>query len=497
MSLTETGVLILYFAILGVLSLYGAHRYWIAWLYHRHRRHGPQAAEDLDPLPRVTIQLPVFNELYVVERLIDAVCRIRYPRDLLEIQVLDDSTDESVDVAVEAVERWQERGVDIVHIHRTDRTGFKAGALEAGMKVAKGEFLAVFDADFLPEPDFLERTIHHFADPGVGMVQARWDHINRDFSSLTQAQSILLDGHFVLEHTARNRSGRFFNFNGTAGIWRRGTIADAGGWQHDTLTEDLDLSYRAQMKGWRFVFLNDVLSPAEVPVEVNSFKSQQHRWAKGSIQTARKLLPRILRADLPWHVKLEAFVHLTSNIAYVLMVGLSVLMPFAMVIRVDHGWREFFMLDVPAFMAATVSVCSFYLYSQKEAMPRGLLRRIAYIPLALAIGIGMSFNQARAVLEAAADIRSPFVRTPKFAVTKKGQRWQSNRYLSGTDLQVGLELAMGLSFVYPEYVAWENGLWYSLPFLVLFQVGYLYVGLGSLLQGRFRRAVRAEAASGA
>jgi len=495
MSLIETAALTLYFLILVVLSLYGAHRYWIAWLYFRHRREGPEAAGEFEPLPRVTIQLPVFNEYYVVERLIDAVCRIRYPQDLLEIQVLDDSTDDSVDVAAEAVERWREKGVDIVHIHRMDRSGFKAGALEAGIACAKGEFVAVFDADFLPEPDFLERTIHHFTDPGVGMVQARWEHLNREFSALTQAQSILLDGHFVLEHTARNRSGRFFNFNGTAGIWRKRTIADAGGWQHDTLTEDLDLSYRAQMKGWRFVFLNDVLSPAEVPVDVNAFKSQQHRWAKGSIQTARKLLPRILRADLPLRVKAEAFVHLTSNIAYVLMVGLSVLMPFAMVIRVDHGWRESMMLDVPAFLAATVSVCTFYLYAQREARPGGLLWRALHIPVALAIGIGMSFNQAKAVLEAIADIRSPFVRTPKYAVTKKGQEWRGNRYLMGANLQVGLEVAMGLSFAYPEWVAWQNGLWYSLPFLLLFQVGYLYVGLGSLVRARRSAAAEAPATS--
>ena len=484
MSFIETGVLVFYFAVLAVLSLYGAHRYWIAWLYHRHRRNAPEPAGRLVSLPRVTIQLPVFNEYYVVERLIDAVCRIRYPRELLEVQVLDDSTDDSVDVAREVVERWRAAGVDIVHVHRTDRTGFKAGALEAGMEQTKGEFVAVFDADFLPEPDFLERTIHHFSDPGVGMVQARWEHLNRDFSTLTQAQSILLDGHFVLEHTARNRSGRFFNFNGTAGIWRKATIADAGGWQHDTLTEDLDLSYRAQMAGWRFVFLTDVLSPAEVPVDVNAFKSQQHRWAKGSIQTARKLLPRILRADLPLRVKAEAFVHLTSNIAYVLMVGLSVAMPFAMVIRVDHGWHQTFMLDIPAFLAATVSVCFFYLYSQREARQDGLLRRALHIPLALAIGIGMSFNQARAVIEALADVRSPFVRTPKFAVTKRGQSWHGNRYVMGADLQVGLELAMAASFAYPEWVAWENGLWYSLPFLVLFQVGYAYVGLGSLVRAR-------------
>ncbi len=414
-----------------------------------------------DELPYVTVQLPVFNELYVVERLIDAVCRLDYPRDRLEIQV-----------------------------RRPDRVGFKAGALEYGAERAKGELLAVFDADFVPNPDFLRRTVHHFSDEAIGMVQARWDHLNRGYSALTQAQSILLDGHFVLEHTARNRSGRFFNFNGTAGIWRRAAIADAGGWQHDTLTEDLDLSYRSQLAGWRFVFLPDVLAPAEVPPDINSFKSQQHRWAKGSIQTARKLLLPLLRSDAPFKTKLEAFIHLTNNIAYVLMVLLTLLMPYAMVIRVDHGWTEFMLLDLPLFTAATVSVCSFYVVSQAAATQGGLLRRIAYIPLTLAIGIGMSINQAKAVLEALMGKETPFIRTPKFAVTNRGEEWRDNRYVFEADLQAWVEVALGLSFAYPTVIALQNELWFSLPFLALFAVGYLFVGVGSIAQSRAARAVR-------
>ena len=285
--------------------------------------------------------------MYVADRLIEAVCRIEYPRDRLEIQVLDDSTDETQSIAELAVRRFAAQGVDIKYYHRADRAGYKAGALEAGLKAARGEFVAIFDADFIPPSDFLTHLMPHFADPRVGMVQARWGHINQDYSLLTKIQSILLDGHFVLEHGGRNRSGRFFNFNGTAGAWRRTAIDDAGGWQHDTLTEDLDLSYRAQLRGWRFVFLSDLIAPAEVPVEMNAFKSQQHRWAKGSVQTCRKLLPRILRSDLPLGVKAEAFFHLTANFNYPLMCILSVLMFPSMVIRYNMGWYEMILIDVP------------------------------------------------------------------------------------------------------------------------------------------------------
>jgi cellulose synthase/poly-beta-1,6-N-acetylglucosamine synthase-like glycosyltransferase len=419
----------------------------------------------------------------VVTRLIDHVCRIRHPRERLEIQVLDDSTDDTVEIARAAVAAWRARGVDIVHLHREDRTGFKAGALQAGMLVARGELIAVFDADFVPSEDFLEKIVPHFGDAGVGMVQARWDHINRDYSLLTQAQSILLDGHFVIEHTARNRSGRFFNFNGTAGVWRRRCIEDAGGWEHDTLTEDLDLSYRAQLKGWRFVFLKDLLSPAEVPVDMNAFKTQQHRWAKGSIQVARKLLPRLLRSDLPLSVKSEAFVHLTSNVAYLLMVVLSVLLPFAMRVRVEHQIAGSMLLDLPFFMGATVSVCSFYLMSQREA-GAGWRQRLLYLPVVLALGIGLAVNNAKATLEALLGHQSPFVRTPKLAIEKKGEGWKKKAYRGRRSLLPLFEVALGLHYTIAVVYAIRQELWTAAPFLMLFQLGFLYVGLMSLLQGR-------------
>src|SRR5262245_14423038 len=296
MTPAETLTLAAYFFVLIILAIYGWHRYYLIYLYMTNKDKEPQPGPVLDPMPVVTIQLPLFNEMYVADRLIDAVCRIEYPRERLEIQVLDDSTDETTTVASQAVRRFAAHGVDVKYFHRADRQGYKAGALEAGMNVARGEFIAIFDADFIPTSDFLVRLMPHFRDPKVGMVQARWGHINQDYSLLTKIQAILLDGHFVLEHGGRHRGGRFFNFNGTAGVWRRTAIADAGGWQHDTLTEDLDLSYRAQLRGWQFVLVPGVIAPAEVPVEMNAFKSQQHRWAKGSVQTCRKLLPRILRS---------------------------------------------------------------------------------------------------------------------------------------------------------------------------------------------------------
>jgi len=297
-------ILIPYLTILTMLAVYGIHRYHLVFLYLKHKDRTAHPNAKLEEKPRVTIQLPVYNEMYVVERLVEAACRVRYPRELLEIQVLDDSTDRTAEIAAASVRKYREIGFNIHHVHRANRKGFKAGALENGLNFATGELIAIFDADFIPPPNFLEDVVDYFSDPQVGMVQARWGHINREYSLLTQVESVILDGHFIIEHGGRHFSGRFFNFNGTAGIWRRTAIEGAGGWQHDTLTEDTDLSYRAQMAGWKFLYLPQIVCPAELPVEMNSFKSQQARWAKGLIQTAIKLLPRILRSDLPWKIKI-------------------------------------------------------------------------------------------------------------------------------------------------------------------------------------------------
>jgi cellulose synthase/poly-beta-1,6-N-acetylglucosamine synthase-like glycosyltransferase len=481
MSLPQTLILVLYFFVLSILAIYGWHRYYLVYLYMKNKGRAPQPLPPLAVLPRVTIQLPIFNEMYVADRLIDAVCEMDYPRDLLEIQVLDDSTDETTDIAELAVRRHASRGLDIRYLHRVDRRGYKAGALEAGLREASGEFIAIFDADFIPARDFLQRTLPHFSDPGIGMVQARWGHINQDYSLLTKIQSILLDAHFVLEHGGRNRAGCFFNFNGTAGVWRRTAIESAGGWQHDTLTEDLDLSYRAQLRGWKFIFLPDVVAPAEVPVEMNAFKSQQHRWAKGSIQTCKKLLPRLLQADLPLPVKAEAFFHLTANFNYLLMTVLCVLIFPSMVIRYEMGWYEMLLIDVPLFFAATMSFCNFYVVCQREIYP-DWVTRLRYMPFLISIGIGLSVNNTKAVLEALFDKKTEFARTPKYRIEGDSDEWVTKRYRQSVTMQPLIELGLGFYFTATVFYALANGIYGTLPFLVLFQIGFLYTGLLSIVQ---------------
>ena len=481
MTTLDTFILVAYFFVLSILVLYGWHRYYLVFQYMKHKDRAPGPPPPVAEWPVVTIQLPIFNEMYVVDRLLDAVCAIDYPKDRLEIQILDDSTDETREIAELAVRRQVARGFDITYLHRSDRTGFKAGALAAGLSRARGRFIAIFDADFVPPADFLQRTVGYFADEKIALVQARWGHLNRDYSLLTRVQAILLDGHFVLEHGARNRSGCFFNFNGTSGVWRREAIIDAGGWQHDTLTEDLDLSYRAQLRGWKFLFLPGLVTPAEVPVEMNAFKAQQHRWAKGSIQTCRKLLPSILQAHLPLQVKAEAFFHLTANFNYLLMIVLSVLMFPAMVVRHNMGWYEMLLIDLPLFALATASVFNFYLICQRETYP-DWRSRVKYLPLVMAVGIGLAVNNTRALFEALSDDPGEFARTPKYGIERTQDDWQHKKYHQSMAIQPFIELALGLYFTGTVIYALANGIYGTVPFLMLFQFGFLYIGLMSLLQ---------------
>ena len=468
-----------YYGVLTLLAVYGAHRGLMIHLYYRHRGQAPRPAGDLSTLPRVTVQLPIYNEVYVVERLIEAVAAIDYPLALLEIQVLDDSTDETRELARRTAARLRERGFDIAHLPRPHREGFKAGALQEGLRVSHGEYVLIFDADFVPQPDILRVCLPHFSDPGVGMVQARWDHLNRDFSLLTRIQSILLDGHFVIEHTARHRSGRFFNFNGTAGIWRRACLEDAGGWQADTLTEDLDISYRAQLRGWRFVYLKDCIAPAEVPVDMNGFKSQQHRWTKGSIQTGRKILPAIFRSDLSWKIKAEAFFHLTNNVSYLLVLCLALLMVPAIVIRDRIGWQKLIVLDFPLFFGATFSFLAFYISSQRE-IGRDWKSTLRCLPFLLSLGIGLSINNARAVLEAILRRETGFTRTPKYRIEGSGGEWRSKKYRSVRNLSLIGEIALALYFFASIVFAVSFRYWASLPFLLVFFNGFAYTAALSL-----------------
>jgi cellulose synthase/poly-beta-1,6-N-acetylglucosamine synthase-like glycosyltransferase len=482
----DMALLIPYFVVLTLLASYGVHRYTLVYLYYKKKKNGTMEPEQkFAELPRITVQLPIFNEQYVVDRLLQAVCRLEYPRDRLDIQLLDDSTDETVNVARGLVEHYAAQRQPISYIHRTNRAGYKAGALHEGLKVAKGEFVAIFDADFVPPTDFLLRTIHHFTQPKVGMVQTRWTHINRHYSFLTEVEAILLDGHFVLEHSGRARHDVFFNFNGTAGIWRRQAIEQAGGWEHDTLTEDTDLSYRAQLKGWKFVYRQDIECPAELPVEMTAFKTQQARWAKGLIQTGKKILPRVLKSDQPFRVKLEAWYHLTANLSYPLMVILSVLLLPAMVIRFYQGWFQMLYIDIPLFLASTFSISSFYLVSQRELFPKTWPRAILYLPFLMALGIGLTVTNTRAVLEALVGKKTPFARTPKYRVESKNSLVGAVKYRKRLGVVPWIELLIGSYFAMTVYYALQNENYLTVPFLMLFVVGYWYTGLMSLLQGRF------------
>jgi len=484
----DLSILIPYFTILIILSIYGIHRYFLTYLYLHNKRKAPKPEKHSGPLPRVTIQLPVFNERYVVERLLEAVTQMDYPRALLEIQLLDDSTDETRFVASRLVSEYAQAGHPISYYHRDHREGFKAGALAEGLKHSSGELIAIFDADFVPPPQIIRQMVEYFSDPKVGVVQGRWTWVNRHYSNLSEVEAILLDGHFVIEHGARNFSGRFFNFNGTAGMWRRAAIEEAGGWQHDTLTEDTDLSYRAQLKGWKFIYDPNIECPSELPVEMNSFKTQQARWAKGLIQVAKKLLPRIWRSPQPLYVKLEATFHLTANLAYPLMVLFSVILLPAMIVRFYQGWFQMLYLDLPLFLASTCSVSSFYMVAQRELYPQDWWKRIRFVPFLMATGIGLSVTNSMAVMEALCGKRSEFVRTPKYRVELKEEGWEHKKYVRrGGGWKPFIELGLAAYFVFATAYSFRVENYLTVPFLLLFFIGYSYMAMMSLFQAPLRR----------
>jgi cellulose synthase/poly-beta-1,6-N-acetylglucosamine synthase-like glycosyltransferase len=487
-NLFDACMLLPYFAVMILLSFYGVHRYTMCYQYFKYKKnYDPNPPRHFAELPHITVQLPIFNEQFVIDRLLEAVCAMEYPSEKLEIQVLDDSTDETTAVASAIVDRYAALGHPIVYIHRTNRHGFKAGALDAGLKVAKGEFIAIFDADFVPPPDWIMKVVHHFAQPEIGMVQTRWTHLNRNYSMLTQIEAILLDGHFVLEHGARARSGEFFNFNGTAGMWRRQAITDGGGWQHDTLTEDTDLSYRSQMAGWKFKYLPEVECPSELPIEMTAFKTQQARWAKGLIQTSIKILPRVFRSNTTWRNKVESVYHLTANLSYPLMVVMSALLIPAMICRFYQGWFQMLLIDVPLFTASTFSIAVFYVMSQRELFPNDWKKTFYYLPFLMALGIGLTVTNTKAVMEAIFGIKSAFVRTPKYRVAQKGQKSQAAKYRKRLKLTPWIELLLGFYFLAAIIYTFMNHNYFTAPFLILFVLGYWYTGLMSLLQGRFER----------
>jgi cellulose synthase/poly-beta-1,6-N-acetylglucosamine synthase-like glycosyltransferase len=477
-------LLLTYYAAAAFLTLLALYRLVLTLMYLWRRPAPVQTA--MDTWPRVTVQLPVYNEAAVIERLIDAACNIEYPAGCIEIQVIDDSTDAAEALAEARVAHWKALGHDIAHVRRVDRSGFKAGALENATESATGEFLAIFDADFVPDPQFLRRVVPCFSDARVGMVQTRWGHLNRRSSWLTRAQAVLLEGHFVVEQSARAHHRRFMNFNGTAGVWRRSTIEDAGGWSHDTLTEDLDLSYRAQLRGWRFVYLEDVESPAEIPPDVASFKSQQHRWAKGSIECLVKLWRDVLTADRPWWIRLEGLMHLSANLGYVAVMAMVLVLPVVASLRAEHDLPGSSTMDLALLAVGMTSLLSFYWVSLRRT---GFLwwQRIPAALWAMLIDIGMSLHKSRAVIEALARVRTPFIRTPKQGAvdgeTHVPGPYRNRRLADGVpELLVSIWCLGGSAWLLSN--PWQSPV--PIVFLAFFALAFGYIGLLAFWESRPR-----------
>src|ERR1041384_4192898 len=461
-----------YFISLTILFLFGSSGFVMIFYYLKHRDKKIEKAGPLLEFPPVTIQLPLYNEYYVAERLIDAACEIDYPRDRPESTVPGDPPDETADIVARRVEHFAAKGFDIKHLRRDNRQGYKAGALKEGLLTATGDFIAMFDADFLPQKDFLKSTLPYFyLDPKIGLVQTRWEHLNSDYSFLTRVQAMALDGHFVIEQNVRNKAGFFINFNGTGGIWRKECILDAGNWEADTLTEDLDLSYRAQLRGWRFKFLNDVTSPAELPSEINALKSQQFRWTKGAIETARKILPQVWRADLPLEKKIHATFHLSNNIVFPFILIAGILNVPLIFIKHQGGYEMYFTI-MTVFASAFLGSFFFYLYSQKDVY-EDWQKRMLLFPLLLAGSMGFAVNNTRAALEGLFRRKTEFIRTPKYSVIDKGDNWLDKRYaLMKVHYTVVIEIVLALYCIFGVCASIYYLEIAAVPFQLLFSLGF-------------------------
>lgn len=479
----QDAVVLVYVLALCILFAFGLHGLVMVYYYHKTKALQHPPGEHREELPLVTIQLPLYNELYVVDRLIEAVCAMDYPKDKMEIQVLDDSTDETVHATRALVEEYRNKGFDISYVHRVDREGYKAGALKHGMTSSRGEFVAIFDADFVPKKDFLRSTIAHFTHPRIGMVQTRWEHLNEEYSFLTRAQALALDGHFVIEQQVRNKAGFFINFNGTAGVWRKSCIIDAGNWQPDTLAEDLDLSFRAQLRGWKFVFLNDVTSPAELPADINSLKTQQFRWTKGAVEAALKLLPSVWKSSMPLRVKLEGTVHLTSNIVFPFILVVAMLnIPMVLIKNLSEGrdYENLFTL-MSIFVLASISTFLFYLHAQR-AIHLDWRRRLLLFPVFLAGSMGLAVNNSKAVLEALFGKKTEFKRTPKYRIVDNNDDWKTKK--NDLTKKIGIEVIIELSLAVYFFIGICTSVYYkeiaAIPFQLMFLTGFATVGIMSL-----------------
>ena len=477
--LLENIVLSVYFLALTVLFIFGANGFLMVYYYRKYRSVKGDKPASLRRFPKVTVQLPIYNEYYVVERLIKAACALKYPKEFLEIQVLDDSTDETVEVSRRWIQHFREQGFNIVLLPRKERRGYKAGALRDGLAVAKGEFIAIFDADFVPPEDFLRKTLSYFRNKRIGMVQTRWGHLNNDFSLLTRSQAIGLDGHFVVEQEARNRAGFFINFNGTAGVWRKTCIEDSGNWQDDTLTEDLDLSYRAQLRGWKFQYVQETICQSEIPSDIAGVKSQQFRWTKGAIETAKKILPKVWRSELPIGIKLQSTIHLTNNLVFPFILIVALLSLPLILIKNGGRDHDFYFAISSAFVIAFFGSFLMYLTSQKEVYP-DWRRRLWYFPIFMAGSMGLSFNNTRAIVLGLFNRRSEFLRTPKYRIESGddhfvGKRYHRRGFFAGIGeamLATYCLITIGVVIYYAEYAA--------LPFQMLFCFGYGFIATLSL-----------------
>ncbi len=510
MTVVSIIILAVHYLLVFALCIYGAHRVKHALTarkafknttknsrknqYLEHQKSYPLQEKDY---PKITVQAPIFNERFVVKRMIDAMVALDYPKDKLQIQILDDSTDDSVDIARKCVEDHQENGVNIQHIHRKNRVGFKAGALQEALAYTDSELIAIFDADFIPAEDFLQKIVHQFNDPEIGMVQTRWFHLNTNQNLLTRIQSIMLDAHFGIEQVARDYNGVFFNFNGTAGVWRKQAILDAGGWRANTLTEDLDLSYRAQMKNWKFKYLHEHGCPSELPIDMCAFKSQQHRWAKGAIEVMKTILAKIWKSEINLSKKIEASFHLTGNFSYLLMLidSLFFLLP-AIHLREQAGWHFLAWLDIPLFFLASLSHAWFFIYSQKLLYGR-MSDKLIVLPALLATSIGLAVNNGRAVLEALMGHVTEFVRTPKTgditensSATDQHLKKTSGYFAVQSIWADTLEVIIGTFYLGYLMIAIHNQYWIVVPFLSLFTIGFYYTGLQSLLTRRRQNSIQ-------
>ncbi len=482
----EKIILVVYFVSLTILFIFASHGFFMIYYYFKtfNKRKEAITIEDLtmEEFPVVTMQLPLYNERYVVTRLIDSVIRMDYPKEKLEIQLLDDSTDDTSEIISKHIQKYLEQGYDIKHIHRTNRQGYKAGALKEGLEVARGEFIAIFDADFVPRKKFLKRTLPYFyKDDKICLVQTRWEHLNRNESIITKTLAFALDAHFVIEQAVRNRAGYFIGFNGTGGIWRKSAIFDAGNWQPDTLTEDLDLSYRAQMKGWKIKYLINFTSPSELPSEINSIKSQQFRWTKGAIETSKKLFPKVLKSDLPLKIKCASFIHLCSNYAFPFIL-LAAILNVPIVLIKETGDYEALFKFMSVFTFAFISSFLLYLYAQKDIY-QDWQKRIIYFPVFMAGSMGLSLNNTKAVFEGIINRKSEFVRTPKFGdnnnqIALKNKRYVSKKisFLTIIELILSLYCFFGvfLSIIYAQIA--------SLPFQLMFAFGFGILSFFSIKQ---------------